>query len=165
MQRLMTTMVRGAELAEVRYTIDEDRPALYIHAEGENGFLNCVGEVMEEHEAIVFHTWLAKVPRERRLAVAEYAARVNFDLIVGSMQFDMYDGAVRFKTAMVANGAPLAPEHVAALIVTNLMTADRYLAGLLAVVHGDVSPGDAIDRVETFSLSEVLGDANEQMED
>jgi hypothetical protein len=163
MQHLLAVMEEGAEMAGVTYTRVPGRPLLHIHAEGETGFFNCVGEAMEEQHAIVFCTCMAKVPPHRRLAAAEYLTRGNFGLVVGTLEMDLYDGTVRCKTSMVADGAPPAPEHIATLIVANLRIADCYYAGLLAVVYGDVSPGDAIDAGEVFSLEAVLGEANDRM--
>lgn len=163
MEPIFAAMQAAADLAGVSYIAAPDRPVLYAHVEGDNGYLTCIGEAAEEERVAVFYTRLAKAPEPRRLAVAEYVARVNAGLMVGNFDVDMYDGQVRFKTSMLADGAHAAAEHLAALLTANLLTADRYLPGLMEVIFGQVPPGDALERVETFALDSVLHAANNQL--
>jgi hypothetical protein len=164
MDSIFEAMVAGAALSNLSYVVAPDCPVLYLFAEGEHSFLTCIGEALEEEQAAIFYTWFAKVPEQRRSEAAEYFMRVNRDLLIGNFNLDICEGEACFKTSAVADGAPLAPEHLAALISVNVQTVDRYLPGLMAVVYGHVSPGDALEHLERFALNEVLSAANARLE-
>jgi hypothetical protein len=165
MQHFMSAVLEGAASAGCKYVESADGSVIFIHASGDNGFLTCVGGVATGQEAIMFYSRLAEVPEHRRAAVAEYIARANDGLVIGCFTLDLYDGELACKTAMPASDAPIATEHVAELIRINLATADRHLPGLMAVIDGNVAPGDAIDQVAIYPIDGVLSDANDALDD
>jgi hypothetical protein len=165
MQDLLALFIEAADLADLQYVVDSERGIMYIHALGEHGYLTCVGEALEAEHAAAFYTGITKAPPQRRHEAAEYLTRANWGLVIGNFELDMYEGNVRFKTSMVTGDTSVTPERVARLIIANLTTADHYLPGLLAVIYGNISAGDAIEQTDTFSLDDVLGTVNAELGD
>jgi hypothetical protein len=117
--------------------------------EGRSGIWICEGRI-DAYERFVFYSVSpVAVPEPRRSAVAEYAARVNFGLVVGSLELDLEDGTVRMKTSIDVEGDRLSPALVRNLIYANVRTLDVYAPGLLLVIQADASPAEALAQVVT----------------
>lgn len=82
--------------------------------------------------------------------VAEYLTRANYGLPLGNFEMDFSDGEVRFKTSLDVEGEEymLTPAMIKSLVYSNVLTMDRYLAGMMAVIYGDASPEQEIAKAE-----------------
>ncbi len=101
----------------------------------------------EDARAVFVGAFPAPIADEWRAAVGEFCNRANFGLAVGNFELDVDGGEVRFRTAVDADGAVPSAALVRNAVVANVLTMDRYLPGLVAVLAG-VAPVDAIDDVE-----------------
>ncbi len=110
----------------------------------------------EDVRAVFVSAFPSVVPDDLRLAVAEFCNRANFGLAIGNFELDVDGGEVRFRTSIDAEGAMATPELVRNAVVANVLTMDRYVPGLLAVLEG-TSPADAVEDVEDDAASD--GDA------
>jgi hypothetical protein len=144
-------MSRPVADAVTAYFESEDWPV----AESDGGVLETAFEgtltvwpvrihVFEEDVRAVFvSAFPSVVPEEQRAAVAEFCNRANFGLAIGNFELDHDGGEVRFRTSIDAEGTAATPELVRNAVVANVLTMDRYVPGLLAVLDG-TEPADAI---------------------
>ena len=101
----------------------------------------------EDVRAVFVSAFPAIVPDEQRAAVGEFCNRANFGLAIGNFELDVDGGEVRFRTSIDAEGTEPTPELVRNAVVANVLTMDRYVTGLLAVLNG-TDPADAIGDCE-----------------
>jgi len=101
----------------------------------------------DDVRAVVVSAFPAIVPEEQRAAVGEFCNRANFGLAIGNFELDHDGGEVRFRTSLDAEGADPSPALVKNAVVANVLTMDRYVAGLLAVLNG-TDPADAVEDAE-----------------
>jgi hypothetical protein len=95
---------------------------------------------------LVYTTYPVFIPEPRRAAVAESIARINYSLIYGNLDMDFNDGEVRTRTAVESETAIPDPMIERALI-TNLGTAGKFFAPILAVAFGNAAPATILDLV------------------
>jgi hypothetical protein len=126
-----------------------DESIVYAVYQGENGRYDCLAGVRDEAGQFLFYS-VCPVPvgEDRRAAVAEFVARANYDMVLGNFELDFDDGEIRYKTSAPIEGAQLSPAIVALLVLVNLKTMDQYMPGILSVLHGGISPRDAIEKIE-----------------
>lgn len=101
----------------------------------------------EDVRAVFVSAFPALVPEEQRVAIGEFCHRANFGLAIGNFELDVAGGEVRFRTSIDAEGTEPTAALVRNAVVANVLTMDRYVAGLLAVLDG-ADPVDAIEDVE-----------------
>jgi hypothetical protein len=116
---------------------------------GENGEWGCFAQTREElDQAVFFSVFGTVVDEDRRLAMAELLAWVNFDLVIGNFEIDLDGGHVRYKTSIDVEGSELTAALVKPLVYNNVMTMDRYLHALQAVASDGADPRAAYDEVQ-----------------
>lgn len=149
MGRLLDTAWRFFEEDDWSFEPLENVSALSCGFEGESGEFTCYAQEREEKEQFVFYTVVPfQIPEAMRAAVAEYLTRANYGLAIGNFEMDYADGEVSFKTSMDAEGIEFTEAMVKNLVYANVLTADRYLPGLMRVVYGKIEPADAIREIE-----------------
>jgi hypothetical protein len=125
--------------------------ALRMGFSGRNGNWTCIARPREDRGIFLFYSIAAvNVPEEKRLQVAEYLTRANYGLPLGNFEMDFSDGEVRFKTSLDIEGEEymLTPAMVKSLVYSNVLTMDRYLGGMMAVIYGDALPEQEIRKAE-----------------
>lgn len=116
---------------------------------GTNGRWSCYAQVGEEDQIVRFYSVCpVNVPETHLATAAEYLMRANFGLKTGNFEMDYTDGDVRYKTSLDVENAVISHELISNIVNANLATMDRYLAGLLEVLYGNISPSEAIQKVE-----------------
>jgi hypothetical protein len=93
---------------------------------------------------LVYTTYLTYVPAQRRQAVAEAIARINYVNILGNLEMDMNDGEVRVRTTLEGD-LFIGDEIIDRAIRKSLDLADQYQAPLLSIAFGNASPQDVVD--------------------
>lgn len=101
----------------------------------------------DDVRAVFVSAFPAIVPEGQRAAVGEFCNRANFGLAIGNFELDHDGGEVRFRTSIDAEDAEPSAALVRNAVVANVLTMDRYVAGLLAVLNG-TDPADAIEDCE-----------------
>jgi hypothetical protein len=107
----------------------------------------------EDVRAVFVSAFPSPIPEEQRAAVGEFCHRANFGLAIGNFELDHDGGEVRFRTSIDAEGTEPAPALVRNAVVANVLTMDRYVTGLLAVLNG-TSPADAVEDAEELDADE-----------
>lgn len=127
----------------------EDQTAFTTRYAGDNGKLNCLARVREEHHQFIFYsTCPVNTPEDKRAEMAEFVTRANYGLILGNFELDYRDGEVRFKTSIDVEGSDLADPLIRNMVYSNVMTMDRYLPGIMLLMYGGATVEEAIAKVE-----------------
>jgi hypothetical protein len=132
-----------------KFNVVKDDTALMLSFRGEAGSWQCFATVDEEKQWFTFYSILpSNVPEEKRVEIAEFITRANYGLVIGNFEMDYGDGEVRYKTSVDVEGGELTPKMIENLMRANLMTMDRYFAGVMGVLYGDRDPAEAIAEME-----------------
>ncbi len=127
---------------------NEDR--LSARFKGEHGEWQCFVMTTPDDSRVMFYSVLSTpAPVEKRLAVAELLTRANHRMVLGNWELDFSDGEVRYKTSAFTGEDDIDLQHAAALAFPNVLTTDRYLPAILGVMFGDLTPLEALRRVES----------------
>jgi hypothetical protein len=127
-----------------------DKPVVRAGFRGEHGTWVCFARVDEENRRFLFHSAMGlNIPPQYRSAVSEYLTRVNYGLPVGNFEMNLDTGDVRCKTSIEVPEGQLDISVVRALAYANVRAMDHYFTGVVAVVHGGLSPEAALARAET----------------
>ena len=117
---------------------------------GDDAEWRCYAQADEQKELFLFYSVAqVKVPENRRQAVMEFMTRANYGMLIGNFELDINDGEIRYKTSVDVEGTTLTESIAKRIVYANVMTMDRYIAGLLGVTFGNVEPRDAVAKIET----------------
>ncbi|OLP17678.1 hypothetical protein BST81_15270 [Leptolyngbya sp. 'hensonii'] len=147
---ILASVVAFFQANDWSFSQHETEPILQMQYQGENGEWLFTVRVREMPGQVVFYSACpVMVPEKKRLAVAEFLTRANYDLIIGNFELDFEGGGVLYKTASIVNqGTDLSSQLIGQLVFVNVMTMDRYLPGLMSVIYANVSPSEAIAQIE-----------------
>lgn len=149
MGAIYNDMTRFFLMDDWKFTPIEGKSMLQLGFSGRNGNWTCVARAHDDKQQVVFLSICAvKVPEAKRHRVAEFLTRANYGLIIGNFEMDYEDGEIRYKTSVDVGEDRLQAEIMKPLVYINVAMMDRYLPGIMAVTHGNVSPADAIKDIE-----------------
>lgn len=103
-------------------------------------------------------------------SMTEFICRANYGLKNGNFELDMRDGEIRFKSFVDCEGITPTFEMVKNSIYCPAAMFDRYSAGIVDIIFGNVTAKEAIVKCEKSpaeELSAILGeelDGDEDME-
>jgi len=116
---------------------------------GDNGTWTCFARVYEDNEQLIFYSLSPiEASKNKRSEIAELLTRANYGMIIGNFEMDYSDGEIRYKTSIDVEGSQLDNALIKRLLYTNLLMMDKYLPAIEAVINGEQTPEEAIDRVE-----------------
>lgn len=93
---------------------------------------------------LVYATYPTFVPEQRRQAVSEAIARINYAAVLGNLEMDLRDGEVRVRTVLEGDGF-IGDAMIDRAVRKSLDLADQYQASLLAIAFGNASPKDILE--------------------
>lgn len=127
-----------------------DQPVLHLLFKGGNGQWDCYAQVRDNpYPLLLFYSILPlKVPKKKRRSLAEFLSRANYGLLLGNFELDFADGEIRYKTSLTLSGSDPDSSALQQWVYGNVLTADRYLPGILQVLEGS-SPETAIGQLES----------------
>lgn len=126
-----------------------NQPILQMTFQGKNGKWTCYAQIHEEQPIFFFFSICpVNVPEDKRQKMAEFLTRANYGLKVGNFEMDFSDGEIRYKTSLNVENDQLSGPIIRNLVYANLWTMDRYLAGILSVIYGNIDPTEAIKKSE-----------------
>ncbi len=118
--------------------------------QGDNAQFTCYVQAREEAEQFVVYSLCPiNVPEHKRMEMAEFITRANYDMVLGNYEMDFEDGELRFKTSIDVEGTQLTPELVKPVLYANVLMMDQYLPGVMSVIYADVAPKTAVEQVES----------------
>jgi len=142
-------MIQFFDDDEWKYHKLEDQTILRLGFSGDNGSWRCYAQAKEEDDRFVFYSMLdAKVPEDKRPAMAEFLTRANYGLVIGNFEMDYSDGEVRYKTSIDVEDDRLSTALVKNLVYANVFLMDRYFPGIMKVMYADIPPAEAIEAIE-----------------
>lgn len=142
-------IVEFFEKDDWKYEVAQADKLLRVTANGKNGQFHSFAQVYEDRHQFIFYTAMpSKATPERMQAVMEYITRANYGMVIGNFELDLNDGEVRYKTSIDVEGDRLVFALVRHLVYGNLLTADRYFPGLMAVMFGGKNAKEAIAEIE-----------------
>ncbi len=148
--QLMDVVLRFFEEEQWNFKRIKNEPVIRAGYRGERGTWVCYARVDEENRRFLFHALMGlNIPVQYRAAVAEYLIRVNYLLPLGNFEMDMDSGEVRFRAGCETPGGELSVAMVRSMVYAGIRSMDHYFPGVLAVVHGGLSPEAALARAET----------------
>lgn len=123
--------------------------SLNLAFQGDNGTWKCYAKAREKQQQFVFYSICPiNTPESKRLAIAEFITRANYGMMIGNFELDFSDGEIRYKTGIDVEGDRLTSALIKQLVYANLTMMDEYLPGIRVVIEGDMSPEDAIAKIE-----------------
>lgn len=126
----------------------DDDEILRLEYEGDHGSWVCYARARADAEQFIFLSVLSdKVPKGKRVLMAEFLTRANFGLNIGNFEMDFDDGELRYKTSVDVTHSPLTLGLVDSLVKASLVAMDDYLPGIQAVLAGKASPSAAVKKV------------------
>jgi len=122
---------------------------LTLNFKGDSGQWSCYVQARDENGLFAIYSISPlHAPEDKRLALSEYITRVNYNMAIGNFEMDMDDGEIRYKTSIDVTGDELTPALVRRLVYANLLNMDKYYPGVVAIAESDISPTEAIAKVE-----------------
>lgn len=96
--------------------------------------LHCLIDAFQDRQMVAVHVLMpVMVPLARRAEIAELVCRVNFNLLVGSFDFDVENGLLLFRTSACFRGQSVGSEAVEPLFGFAAAAADQWTPAFLAV--------------------------------
>jgi hypothetical protein len=121
---------------------------LRLAFQGKNGQWNCFALANEDlHRFLFYSICPLEIPSAPRMAIAEFLTRANYGIEIGNFELGFESGEIRFKTSLDVTEDRITPALIKQLVYTNVLTIDRYLLGIQAVLDG-ITPADAIRAIE-----------------
>lgn len=149
MTTLFAAMREFFDTDDWNYTEMDDEPVLMMGFSGKNGNFHCYAKAREDQQQFLFYSVCGvKAPEDRLLKVAEFITRANYGTVIGNFELDFNDGEIRYKTAIDVEGEMLTANLARNTIYPNVITMDRYLAGLMKCIYGDEIPAVLIAEIE-----------------
>ena len=134
---------------EWNYTANEEMKYFSTNCRLKDASVRVILDVYESEDwqrVLVYSCFPVYVPEHRRAAVAESITRINYGIIFGNLDMDFADGEVRVRTIVEAGGE-LGDSMIERALASNLDTAGRFLAPILAVAFGNAAPEKALDLI------------------
>lgn len=86
-----------------------------------------------------------KAPINTRDAMAELIARINYDLAIGVFDLNMDNGKMSYAVSIDLMDGALTKSMLERMVGVNMKIIDEYALAFNSVMHGGVSPKDAIN--------------------
>lgn len=146
---IFDTMVEFFSEQEWNYERMPDATILRMGMNGKNGKWVAYAQAREEQDQFVYYSVSPmSVPEDKRLAVAELMARINYGLVIGNWEMDMRDGELRYKTSIDVEGDRITTALMRNMVFLNLQMMDRCLPALMGVMFGGLTPEQAALQLE-----------------
>jgi hypothetical protein len=139
-------LIDYCEESEIRYQLGVEEHSIQFGMVGAVAHYMCHWRVSPDEEVVQMRVYYPITVREleARQRVAEFVARANHNMMVGSLQIDMDDGEVTYHVPHVLGGDMPSSEQIRDLFVTAFTTADRYFPSLMLLLFGGYTASDAV---------------------
>jgi len=132
-----------------RFEPIEGKPIIRMGFKGDNGSWMCFAQAKEDSHQLLFYSIMeSNVAEKKRHEIAEFITRANYGLQIGNFEMDFSDGEIRYKTSIDVEGGELTLKMIRTMVYVNILMMDRYLPGIMSVLHAGTSPAAAIEQVE-----------------
>jgi hypothetical protein len=131
------------------YTAHQENAYFTMSCRIKDASVRVVLDVYEAEDwcrVLAYSTYPVYVPEKKRVAVADALTRTNYSMIYGNLEMDFKDGEVRVRT-VVEGETQMSDAMIERVLNSNLGTADKFFAPIMAVVFGDAAPETVLDLV------------------
>lgn len=154
-QQMKDTVLRFFQEEQWNYQIAGPDQVIRAGYRGDHGTWVCYARVDEDQHLFTFHAVTGMdIPVQYRAQVLEYLMRVNSILRVGSLELNFDKGDVRYKACVETPENELSIAMVRAIAYHAVHTIDHYFPGVMAVIHGGLSPEAALARSEVQAAAD-----------
>ena len=127
----------------------DESTTLRMDYQGENAQWTCIAQTLEDRRTLIFHSvYPEAITPDKYDVLLEYIARANYGMLGGNFEIDLSDGDLRYRTSVTVPDVELSLLTIKQVVYDNVTAMDLYLPGIQAVLSGEFSPADAIERVE-----------------
>jgi hypothetical protein len=154
-------LIDYCEETQIRYQLGVEEQSIQFGMVGAVANYMCQWRVSPDEEVVqmrIYYPIMVREP-EARQRVAEFIARANHNMMVGSLQIDMDDGEVTYHIPHILGGDMPSSEQIRDLFVTAFTTADRYFPSLMLLLFGGYTASDAVYLAELDYHAENVEDA------
>lgn len=133
---------------EIKYStpehpLGEPNKVFAFGCAGEASNYQCVIRVQPNQFSMVAGCAL-RIPKEQRVRVAEFIARVNFSIVLGHFDLDFSDGELRFRIVqLIDSGLADHPMKIVKIFGFALQTIDTHFPAIMNLTYGGMSPEQA----------------------
>ena len=160
MESIFETVKRRFETKNLRYDQIDEEPVLRTGFGGKNGNFIAYAYVDDSRRLLEVQSMCpVNAPSNKRSAMAELLARINWTLTLGNFELDMNDGEIRFRTSVKLGQDDMDEEIVDHVVFANFITMDRFFPALTSVLYSNVSPEKAL---KTMASQEESNDADKK---
>jgi hypothetical protein len=147
---LMSIVKEHLETYEIEFQIENEEGRIEFALTDGELIIPLTIRVLESAQQVLVYAYSpVKVPKARRMFVAEFVMRANYGLRLGNFEMDMDDGEIRFKASVDVEEGTLTPHMVRNLIRTCIGLLRKYHPGVLAIAFSDdTNPREEIYRIE-----------------
>ena len=137
----------------------EDGNTLQMSYQGDNGRWTCYASPADDSQRFMFYSVAPlEAPANKIVTMAEFLTKANYGLMIGNFELDYNDGEIRYKTSIDVENEQLTTNLVRNLIYVNLETMDNYLPGIVGILNNQLSPDEAIAKIEAQTTTKETGD-------
>jgi len=131
-------------------SVNWERKSLFFQMFERQVVMGCSFLVSEDDhmlQILLRYPFIVADPKMRP-SVAELVARANFGLKVGTFEFDLKDGEVRYHITHLLENLTIGEELLLRLFNTGMSTTDRYFSAFMQHIYSGVTAEDAVYMVE-----------------
>ena len=149
MATISKVLVQHFGEAGIKYEQSDDPSRFLALFTLHSGSAMLVCNCREEAQQLIVRVLLPfQAAAQRRPAVAEFLARVNYSLVLGNFEMDYSDGTLSFRVGIDVENDHLTPALVRSLIACALTTADFFYESAAAVAVGGITPALALEMAQ-----------------
>ena len=139
-------------------SVDWERKSLFFQMYENQVVLGCSFMVSEDDSRLEIHMqYPFIVANEKyRPSVAELVTRINYGLRIGSFEFDMKDGEVRYHIGHLMENCSISEMLLLRLFNIGMRTADQYFPAFIQHIYSGVTAEDAVYMAELDLHSEAV---------
>lgn len=129
------------------YSANQDKNFFDMRSRIKDASVRVIIDLFEEQDwqrILVYSVFPVFVPENRRAAALDAINRINFQMIYGNLEMDLADGEIRVRT-VVESDREIGDGMVERALHSNLNTAGRYFAPILAVAFANAGPETIVD--------------------
>ena len=106
-------------------------------------------DVRLDYERFLFYlNFKDHVPKKYLDETIKFITLVNYDLVIGNFELNIYDGFIRFKSSIDFTQVVLNETLIRNMIKSSMDTVEQYADALLDVMNGNKNALDALDEAE-----------------
>lgn len=146
---IFNTVVSFLQANNLQFAKAEDVTILWFRVKGSNTEWTCYAYSKElERQLVLYSVFPYKVKPYKLAAIAEFVARVNYDMMLGNFELNFDTGEVRYKTSVDLGLHIFERTTLQSLMEANFACMDTYFEGLMKIIYGSISPEEVIKAIE-----------------